>query len=113
MSGAADHPSNAARRDNYAKKRTEMNGGKVTVDDGIVYVNKKKLLTPAPVAGMSSAERAYFVMGNLAAAYRSGHAASAAYADGHTVMLGAQPIMNCTDGDASAAEIAALLNQIK
>ena len=113
MSGAADHPSNAARRDNYAQTRTEMNGGKVTVDDGIVYVNKKKLLTPAPVAGMSSAERAYFVMGNLAAAYRSGHASSAAYADGRTVMLGAQPIMSCTDDDMSAAEIAALLNQIK
>ena len=62
---------------------------------------------------MSSAERAYFVMGNLAAAYKNGHAASAAYADGRTVMLGAQPIISCTDGDRSAAEIADLLNQIK
>ena len=113
MSGAADHPSNSSRRDNYAKKLTEMSGGKVTVDDGVVYVNKKKLLMPAPAGGMSSAERAYFVMGNLAAAYRSGHASSAAYADGRTVMLGAQPIMSCTDDDTSAAEIAALLNQIK
>ena len=113
MSGAADHPSNSSRRDNYANKLTEMSGGKVTVDDGVVYVNKKRLLTPAPAGGMSSAERAYFVMGNLAAAYRNGHAAAAAYADGRTVMLGAQPIISCTDGDTSAAEIAALLNQIK
>jgi len=113
MAGAADHPPHSSRRDNYAKKLTEMSGGKVTVQDGVVYVNKKELLTPAPISGMSSAERAYFVMGNLAAAYKNGHAASAAYADGRTVMLGAQPIISCTDGDRSAAEIADLLNQIK
>ena len=112
MSGAADHPSNSSRRDNYANKLTEMSGGKVTVDDGVVYVNKNRSSDLAPAGGMSSAERAYFVMGNLAAAYRNGHAA-AAYADGRTVMLGAQPIISCTDGDTSAAEIAALLNQIK
>ena len=113
MSGAADHPSNAARRDNYAKKLTEMSGGKVTVEDGVVYVNKKKLLTPAAAGGMSSAERSYFVMGNLAAAYKNGHAASAAYADGQTVMLGAQPIISCTSNDAAPSEIVSLLNQIK
>ena len=113
MSGASDHPSNAARRDNYAKKLTEMSGGKVTVKDGMVYINKKELVMPAPAGNMSSAERAYFVMGNLAAAYKNGHAASEAYADGQTVMLGVQPIMSCTGNDRSAAEIAALLNQIK
>ena len=113
MSGAADHPSNASRRDNYAKKLTAMSGGRVTAEDGTVYVNKKKLMTVAPANGMSSAERAYFVMGNLAAAYKNGHAASAAYADGRTVMLGAQPIIACTDGDRSPGEIAGLLNQIK
>ena len=62
---------------------------------------------------MTSAERAYFVMGNLAAAYKNGHARSEAYASGNTVMLGAQPIMTATGNDRSAAEIAALLNQIK
>ena len=113
MSGAADHPSNASRRDNYAKKLTEMSGGKVSVKDGVVYVNKKTLLTPAAAGGMSSAERAYFVMGNLAAAYRNGHAASEARVEGRTVMLGAQPIINCTANDRSPAEIAATLNQIK
>ena len=113
MSGAADHPSNAARRDNYAKKLTQMSGGKVTVERGVVYVNKKKLVTPAAAGGMSSAERAYFVMGNLVAAYRNGHAASDAYVDGQTVMLGPQPIISCTESDRSPAEIADTLNQIK
>ena len=113
MSGAADHPSNTARRDNYAKKLTEMSGGRVAVDNGTLRINKKEFVVPAPVGNMTSAERTYFVMGNLAAAYKNGHAASDAYADGNTVMLGAQPIMTAASGDRSAPEIAALLNQIK
>ena len=113
MSGAADHPSNASRRDNYAKKLTEMSGGKVTVNNGTVYINKKEFVTPAPANGMTSAERAYFVMGNLAAAYKNGHAAADAYADGSTVMLGAQPIITAVEGDRSAADMANQLNKIK
>ena len=113
MSGAADHPSNASRRDNYAKKLTEMSGGKVTVNNGTVYINKKEFVTPAPAYGMTSAERAYFVMGNLAAAYKNGHAASDAYADGSTVMLGAQPIITVVNGDRSASDMANQLNKIK
>ena len=113
MSGAADHPSNASRRDNYAKKLTEMSGGKVTVNNGTVYINKKEFVTPAPANGMTSAERAYFVMGNLAAAYKNGLAAADAYADGSTVMLGAQPIITAVEGDRSAADMANQLNKIK
>lgn len=113
MSGAADHPSNVARRDNYAKKLTAMSGGHVAVDNGTVQINKKEFIAPAAAGDMTSAERAYFVMGNLAAAYKNGHARSEAYASGNTVMLGAQPIMTATGNDRSAAEIAALLNQIK
>ena len=113
MSGAADHPSNASRRDNYAKKLTEMSGGKVTVNNGTVYINKKEFVTPAPANGMTSAERAYFVMGNLAAAYKNGHAAADAYVDGSTVMLGAQPIITAVEGDRSAADMANQLNKIK
>ena len=113
MSGAADHPSNASRRDNYAKKLTEMSGGKVTVNNGTVYINKKEFVTPAPANGMTSAERAYFVMGNLAAAYKNGPAAADAYADGSTVMLGAQPIITAVEGDRRAADMANQLNKIK
>ena len=53
MAGAADHPSNASRRDNYAKKLTAMSGGKVTVNNGTVYINKKEFVTPAPAYGMT------------------------------------------------------------
>ena len=88
-------------------------GATAAVWQRVVYVNKKVLVTPAAAGGMSSAERAYFVMGNLSAAYKNGHAASGAYVDGRTVMLGAQPIISCTSGDQSPEEIANLLNNIK
>ena len=90
-----------------------MSGGKVTVNNGTVYINKKEFVTPAPANGMTSAERAYFVMGNLAAAYKNGHAAADAYADGSTVMLGAQPIITAVEGDRRAADMAKQLNKIK
>lgn len=109
----SDHPSNSARRDKYAKSVKDYSGGHVDVKDGIVLVNGKKLVTPAAGGGMSSAERAYFVQGNLAAAYHNGHNRSEATADGNTVMLGAQPIMTSMDGDEAASVIADRLNQIK
>ena len=62
---------------------------------------------------MSGAERSYFVLGNLAAAYHNGHNKSDAYASGNTLMLGQQPIMTCYGGDTSAYELATLLNKIK
>ena len=62
---------------------------------------------------MSAKERAYFVMGNLAAAYHNGHNNSSAYANGNTVMMGAQPIMTCTAGDEAAQTLADRLNSIK
>ena len=113
MSGAADHPSNSSRRDNYAKKLTEMSGGRVVVKNGVVYVNQKEFVMPAPAGDMSSAERSYFVAGNLAAAFKNGEGSASAYANGATVMLGEQPIISCVSGDTDAASLAALLNQIK
>ena len=81
MSGAADHPSNSSRRDNYAKKLTEMSGGRVVVKNGVVYVNQKEFVMPAPAGDMSSAERSYFVAGNLAAAFKNGEGSASAYAN--------------------------------
>ena len=110
----SDHPSNSARRDNYEKKLKEYSGGHVSVNsDGVVEVNGQTFCTPAATSSMSSRERAYFVQGNLAAAYHNGHSTSDAYADGTTVMLGAQPILTCTDGDEDAQTLATRLNQIK
>ena len=110
----SDHPSNSARRDNYEKKLEEYSGGHVSVTkDGIVKVNDKEFCIPAEYGGMSSHERAFFVQGNLAAAYHTGHNASDATVDGSTVKLGAQPIITCVAGDEDAQTLADRLNKIK
>ena len=111
----SDHPDHKDRRDTYAKSLTEYSGGKVKInaDSGLIKVNDKDFLTPAPADDMSSQERAYFVMGNLATAYHNGHNAGAAWADGDVLMLGDQPILEAASGDPSAAEMADRLNAIK
>ena len=113
MAGGPDHPSNSARRDNYAKKLAEYSGKHVSVKDGKVQVNGKDFVTPAAASDMSGAERSYFVAGNLSAAFHNGHNKSAAAANGNIVMLGAQPIMECLGGDESAQALADRLNAIK
>ena len=109
----SDHPSNVERRDNYAKKLYEMSGKHASVKDGTVYVNGKKFIKPAATYSMSSAERSYFVLGNLAAAYQNGHSKQPATASGGTLYLGPQNIMTPVNGDPSAEELAAQLNKIK
>lgn len=109
----SDHPTHQQRRDNYAKKLFEYSGKHVTAEKGVVKVNGKTLVKPAAAEGQSGAERSYFVLGNLAAAYHNGHNKSNAYASGNTLMLGRQPIMSCHAGDPSASELADLLNRIK
>lgn len=113
MTGGSDHPSEKSRRDNYVKKMEEYSGKHVTCADGKLKVNGKDFMTPAPVANMSSAERAYLVMGNLAAAYHNNHAAAPARAEGATVYLGAQSIMTCTANDEPASVLVERLNRIK
>ena len=113
MSGGSDHPSNSSRRDNYAKKLAEYSHNHISVKDGKVQVNGKDFAVPAAAAGMSGAERSYFVAGNLSAAYHNGHDKSAATVNGDVVMLGAQPIMQCLNGDESAQALADRLNAIK
>lgn len=109
----SDHPSNQERRDNYANKLYEMSGKHASVKDGTVYVNGKKFIKPAATSSMSSAERSYFVLGNLAAAYQNGHSKQQATASGGTLYLGPQNIMTPVNGDPSAEELAAQLNKIK
>lgn len=109
----SDHPSNSARRDNYEKKLYEYSGKHVHVQNGAVTVNGKNFCKPAATGGMSAKERAYFVQGNLAAAYKNGQNQSAATVSGATVMLGDQPVLTCTEHDESAETLAARLNQIK
>lgn len=109
----SDHPSNQERRDNYANKLYEMSGKHASVKDGTVYVNGKKFIKPAATSSMSSAERSYFVLGNLAAAYQNGHSKQQATASGGTLYLGPQNIMTPVNGDPSAEELASQLNKIK
>ena len=109
----SDHPTHEQRIANYVKKLNAMSGKHATAEKGVVKVNGKSFVKPAAADGMSGAERSYFVLGNLAAAYQNGHAKQNAYASGNTVMLGQQPIIRCASGDPSASELAALLNNIK
>ena len=108
-----DHPTNEQRRDNYAKKLNEYSGHVVSVKDGMVRVHDKDFIAPAATDSMSSAERSYFVAGNLAAAYHKNPAAPDAYVSDNTILLGEQPIMTAAAGDPAAEEIAAHLNKIK
>lgn len=111
----SDHPSNSERRENYEKKLKKLSGDNVTIkkDTDIVQIRQKDFLAPAALPGMSAAERKYFLMGNLAAAYAHGDAEQAAYVSGGTVYLGNQAIMTPAAGDPPAEELAALLNRIK
>ena len=109
----SDHPDSEKRRDAYVKKLYEYSGNHATAANGVVTVNKKTFITVAPSNGMSSAERSYFVLGNLAAAYHNGHNKSDATVRNGTVYLGEQPIITPAEGDEDAQTIAARLNEIK
>lgn len=109
----SDHPNSDARRDNHIKKLAEYSGANIDMKEGTVTINKKMFVTPAPTETMSSAERACFVLGNLAAAYHNGHASSSAYLNGNVVMLGGQPIMTIEYGDESGEVLVNRLNSIK
>lgn len=109
----SDHPDTQKRRDNYVKKLYEYSGKHVTAKDGVVTVNGKTFMTVAAASSMSSGERAFFVVGNLAAAYHNGHSSSEAYVQNGTVMLGAQPIVTPASGDEDANTLAERLNAIK
>ena len=109
----SDHPDSDKRRDAYVKKLYEYSGKHVTAANGVVTVNKKTFITVAPSATMSSAERSYFVLGNLAVAYHRGQNKHSATVENGTVMLGNQPIITPLDGDEPAQVIADRLNEIK
>lgn len=109
----SDHPDSDKRRDNYVNKLYEYSNKHATAKDGVVTVNGKTFTTVAAAQEMSSAERAYFILGNLAAAYHNGHSSSQATVVNGTVMLGAQPIITPAEGDEDAYTLAARLNEIK
>ncbi len=109
----SDHPDSDKRRDAYVKKLYEYSKNHVTAKDAVITVNKKTLITVAPSADMSGAERSYFILGYLAAAYHHGQDKNAATVQNGTVMLGNQPIITPVAGDDDAQTIADRLNAIK
>ena len=109
----SDHPNHLARRDKYANRLFEHSGKHVSVKDGVLIVNGKNFITPAPTSNMSTMERSYFVLGNLAAAYHNGQNKFDATVSNGTVYLGNQPIITPVSGDESAQSIADRLNSIK
>ncbi|WP_299144353.1 M48 family metallopeptidase [uncultured Dialister sp.] len=111
----SDHPSNSQRRDTYEKRLTELSKKHVTLKSNTdtVMVNGQEFVTPAPAGDMSAAERKYFVLGNLAAAYDHGENSRPAEARDGTVYLGNQAVITPVNGDPSAQVLAERLNKIK
>ncbi len=110
-----DHPSHEERRDNYEKKLTTLSGNHITIKKGThtIQVNGKDFLAPDAANDMTSAERKYFVMGNLAAAYAHGQDNKPARAAGGALYLGDQAIITPEGNDESADTLAKRLNAIK
>ena len=109
----SDHPDSEKRRDAYVQKLYEYSKNHATAKNGVVIVNGKSLTAVAAADGMSSAERSYFILGNLATAYHKGQDKYSATVENGTVMLGNQPIIKPAEGDESAQAIADRLNAIK
>jgi len=109
----SNHPNTDKRRDNYVKKLYEYSGKHATAKDGVVTINGKTFTTVAATDSMSSAERAYFVLGNLAKAYHNGKNHATAEVYNGTVYLDDQPIITPAYGDEDAYTLADRLNEIK
>lgn len=109
----ASHPDTDKRRDNYAKKLYEYSGKHASANDGTVIINNQIFTTVAATNAMSSAERSYFVLGNLAKAYHNGKNSATATVYNGTVYLDDQPIMTPAAGDEDAYTLAERLNEIK
>ncbi len=109
----SDHPDSDDRRDNYAKKLFEYSGRHAKSENGVIKINDKYFMTVAATNNMSSAERAFFVLGNLAKAYHEGKNSEIATVRSGVVYLGNQAIIAPVAGDDSAESLAARLNEIK
>lgn len=109
----SDHPGTLRRRDNYVKKLYEYSGKHANAKDGVVTINGKTFTTVAATDYMSSAERSYFVLGNLAKAYHNGKNHATADVYNGTVYLDDQAIITPAYGDEDAYTLADRLNEIK
>ena len=109
----SDHPNTDSRRDNYAKKLYEYSGKHASAKDGVITINGKKFTTVAKTTNMSSAERSFFVLGNLAKAYHNGKNKSKATVRNGSIYLDDQLIMSPASGDEDIYILVDRLNEIK
>ena len=107
----ADHPDTNKRRDNYAKKLYEYSGKHVSAKDGVITIDKKIFMTVAATDYMSSSERSFLVLGNLAKAYHNGKTSSQATVYNGAVYLGDMEIVKPAYGDEDAYTLANRLNE--
>ncbi len=108
----SDHPGTLRRRDNYVNKLYEYSGKHATAKDGVVEINGKTFTTVAAANKMSSVERSYFVLGNLAKAYHNGKTSSTATVSNGTIYLGDMAIMTPAADDEDAYVLAERLNEL-
>ena len=109
----SDHPDTDKRRDNYANKLYEYSDKHASAKNGVITINGKTFTTVAATDSMSSAERSFFVLGNLAKAYHNGKNVSEATVTDGTIYLGNIAIMTPDYGDEDAYTLAQRLNEIK
>ena len=108
----SNHPGTDRRRDEYVKKLYEYSGKHVTAKDGVITINGKTFTTVAAANKMSSAERSYFVLGNLAKAYHNGKTAASATVSNGTIYLDDMAIMTPAEGDEDAYILAERLTEL-
>lgn len=111
----SDHPTNIQRRDNYAKKLTEYSHDKVTVKDGVIYLNEKPFLTCTKEedTDTSAEERAYLVAGQLAKVYNKKERPGTAYIEGDNLYVEEQYILTENPGEPSVHELVAHFDAIR
>lgn len=108
----SDHPDTGKRRDSYANKLYEYSGKHVSAKDGVITVNGKTFTTVAAANSMSSAERSFFVLGNLAKVYHNQKTLPAATVQNGTVYIGGQEIITPAYGDEDAYILAERLTEL-
>lgn len=108
------HPSSKDRRDSFAKKLTEYSNNVVTVDNNTaeIKINGKPFFTPADTKKFTAKVRSYMIAGNLAAVYHQGQIDEISVKDKALIVNG-KTILQSYEGDASAEQLANILNQIK
>lgn len=113
LAGGSDHPSHASRRDDYSKKLTKYSDNHVTIEKNTIKINGHKFADIAATNDMSANERAFFVMGNLASAYKNKYDKEEVTVKDGVLYMGPQAIIKPLNGDESLEVLQTRLDFIK